>query len=165
MKCEKCGKIINEHINYCDNCGNKIEYTVPQKTIIDKLVTTTMLLVIIVLGLYVIISCLTLTSSPKTDGSVSGLYVIFGIPFGLVLCDFFPIINYLMNRSNAKKNSITSLIIGIILNCLTILGLHIFYSNFINNLEKNALYYICIVSIIISAIMILAKMLKNIINN
>ena len=167
MKCRNCGKEILSLGKFCSNCGSALNNNqvisttenITKKSQIDNFERKTTFLIPVMLGIYVVISCFNVGMSQNVDGSVSGLFVIFGIPIGLFICELFPIINIVISSINKQKKKKNSYILKIIFNIITIFALNFFYSNFLaGTVDKGIYFYINILMIIISSIFAVMNM-------
>ena len=75
-RCPECNRTVGINDNYCDECGSKII----KNNVLNYLEAGISFFAIGFSVLAVIISCFSSASDPSTDQSVTGLYIIFGIP-------------------------------------------------------------------------------------
>lgn len=81
-RCQKCKKSVGTDYNYCDECGSKII----KNNILNYMEAGLSFFSIGFSVIAVIIFCFISSSDPSTDQSVTGLYIIFGIPLGICAC-------------------------------------------------------------------------------
>lgn len=162
--CKNCGKEIVGPDEYCSNCTFKINNKEEKRIIkesfkksqFDKLEKNFIILIIILTGLYVIISCFMALYSPKVDQSVGGLYIIFGIPIGLIMCELFPVLNLIICFNKKSVNAKNKFIVKIAFSVLTLVAFIRFSFIFLRGIvTKNIFYYFIILFIIISTILII----------
>jgi len=137
--CNNCGNELNENSTFCPKCGNNI-YNVNQTQVINyeqrKKNNNSYLSVfatgalIIVTAIFLFIVCCEAGSSDRVDGSVSGLYILFGFPIGLIMCEPLLVINLILNFIGEKKQKIGFPIAAIVLYILNIICYLFFLLNF-----------------------------------
>ena len=162
--CKKCNSPLKQNEKTCPYCGKSNEEK--KETIYDKLELYSLFATIIIIAIYILLSCFDSTSAPNTDGSVSGLYIIIAIPAGLFMCELLPLVNYFISKKNIEKNKIYLSIIEIILSILTIFTLELFYSNLVEQtLSRNIFYYVSISALIIFISLLFLNVIMRKLNN
>lgn len=81
-RCPKCSRQVGPDYIYCDECGAKII----KNNILNYMEAGLSFFAIGFSVIAVIIFCFSSASSPSNDPSVTGLYIIFGIPIGISAC-------------------------------------------------------------------------------
>ena len=164
--CKNCGKKIEIDTNFCSNCGNKIIYKqykqLKNENIIDGLEIRFIGLTLFFMLLYVFLSCGHLATSSNVDGSVSGLYILVGVPFGFIICGLSPSINYFIYRINTKKHNKILYILEIFFNVISIFSLFFFHNSFLSgNVNKDILFYINLLLPIVTSIIIILNLVAH----
>ncbi len=168
-KCPNCNSEISNDFSFCTECGKPVindnKSVEIKKTKIDAMgfVSAFPILVALMVALfYVFKSCLAMSSSPSTDGSVSGLYVIIGIPIGLVMTSLPIIITAYVCIINGIKNNflITLLVCG--MSYGSILMFKFYQNSFVSNYEQNDVFYMIVLVCFIVACVL--SLISNIIH-
>ena len=157
IKCPNCNAELSSDSKFCTECGKQIVENIKTEDI-KKTKTNimgfasafpTMLLMIIVL-IYVIVSCISMAYSPQTDGSVSGWYIILVLPIGLVMTGIPVIITSSICLLNGVKSNFLITLLACGVGYVSILLLKLYQNEFVPKYEHNNLIYtislICIIS-------------------
>lgn len=156
-RCQKCGEYLLVNDNVCRRCGFQVE---KKDNKYDKLETIFMILIPVLIGFYVIVSFI--NAGTKTDSIGAGIFVFFGIPIGLVVCEILPIINVVISSANKSKQKRSLYIIELVLNLLSIFVLCLFYYFIIYQyIGIDIFLYINIVLIVISSIIVIKNMNRS----